>query len=107
MKSGDCFAIERGKYTGKFIVYVKTYLGFYYFLMMPGNFKILKISQKYFEQALEKPNIGSLSNEIPIPPMISFVENLPQEVYEQIEAQYNEVIKNSKNIVTDIFGKRK
>lgn len=107
MKSGDCFAIEHGKYVGKFIVYVSTYKNFHHFLMMPGNFKILKISQPDFDRALREPDLGPLREEIPVPPLVNFVERLPAEVYEQIKAQYDEVIKEPKSIVTDLFAKRK
>lgn len=105
MKSGDCFAIERGKYTGKFIVFIKEEKSFYHFLMMPGDFKILVLKNKDFEKALHEPDLKTAS-EIKVPSFINFVETIPQEVYSTIELQFQKTKQNKKNIISDLFSNR-
>ena len=43
---GNCYAINRGKYTGKFIVFVRKNGRYNEFLVIPGSFKILILDKK-------------------------------------------------------------
>ena len=48
---GNCYAINRGKYTGKFIVFVRKNGRYNEFLVIPGSFKILILDKKDLEKA--------------------------------------------------------
>ena len=50
---GNCYAINRGKYTGKFIVFVRKNGRYNEFLVIPGSFKILILDKKDLEKAKE------------------------------------------------------
>ena len=101
MEKGDCFAVERGQYAGKFIVYIGAYGNRYQFLMMPGNFQILSLSDRELKFAQEDTLIQG------VPPYMNFVENLPQDVFSVIESQYNEIKKSGLKAITSITLARK
>lgn len=101
MKKGDCFAVERGQYVGKFIVYIGAYGNQLQFLMMPGVFQILSITEKEFDYARRDSSVDG------VPSFINFVENLPDYVFEVIEAQYNELKKDNGKVLQTITGARK
>ena len=100
MKKGDCFAIRRGRFATKFIIYLGAYGKQLQFLMMPGDFQILSISEGEFEFARRDSSVEG------VPPFIEFIENLPDYVFEVIEAQYNELKKSGKRPITTLVGSR-
>lgn len=100
MKKGDCFAIRRGRYATKMIVYVGAYGKKLQFLMLPGDFQILSISEGEFDFARRDSTVEG------VPPFIDFIENLPDYVYKVIEAQYNEVKKSNKKPLLTLVGSK-
>ena len=51
---GNCYAINRGKYAGKFIIFVRKNGKYNEFLVIPGSFKILILDKKDLEKAKEE-----------------------------------------------------
>lgn len=103
---GNCYAINRGKYTGKFIVFVRKNSRYNEFLVIPGSFKILILDKKDLEKAKEETILDKATDFV-VEPYITFVEKLPDEVFEVIKLQFLETEKNKKNFINDLFANRK
>lgn len=100
MIPGNCYAINRGKYAGKFIAYIGAIGNRLHFLMMPGDFQIVAILNSEFDFAQRDSTVNG------IPPFVSFVEKLPDNVFEVIEAQYNMVKRANKEFIKNITSFR-
>lgn len=103
---GNCYAINRGKYTGKFIVFVRKNGRYNEFLVIPGSFKILILDKKDLEKAKEETILDKATDFV-VEPYITFVKKLPDEVFEVIKLQFLETEKNKKNFINDLFANRK
>lgn len=103
---GNCYAINRGKYAGKFIIFVRKNGKYNEFLVIPGSFKILILDKKDLEKAKEETILDKATDFV-VESYITFVEKLPDEVFEVIKLQFLETEKNKKNFINDLFANRK
>lgn len=76
------------------------------FLVIPGSFKILILDKKDLEKAKEETILDKATDFV-VEPYITFVEKLPDEVFEVIKLQFLETEKNKKNFINDLFANRK
>lgn len=100
MESGDMFAVIRGKYLGKFLIFIEESKGFYNFLMLPGNFKIFYIKKKDFSSHTEWENVNNLYKE----KYFNYVDKMPEEHLKVFKEQYKDTAKCKDNYISDIFA---
>lgn len=100
LETGDTFAVIRGKYLGKFILFIEEERGFNKFLMMPGTFKVLLLKNKDFEPKVTWEKVDNIFGEN----YFNYVERVPENVRDVMVVQFKETIKEDTNIISDIFA---
>lgn len=63
--------------------------------------------KKDLEKAKEETILRIKATDFVVEPYITFVEKLPDEVFEVIKLQFLETEKNKKNFINDLFANRK
>ena len=79
-KAGKLFAIHHGDYAGQLFALVTKTKTSFNFLSMP-DMKNIEVPKKDFDEGLKKD-------------IVKFVENLPEDIFKVVKAQYE---KNSNN----------
>lgn len=102
MEKGSCYMILHGKYTGKSIVFINTIGNIYRFLMLGNEFKIVALQKQIFNKYFESST--TVYDNFMIEPILDFIEVIPQEVFEVVEAQFNKEYKDidKKDIITSL-----
>ena len=104
LNPGDFYAVLRGKYKGKCVVFIEKDKNFSYFLMVPGVLKILYLKDKDVEGAI---NGTSPKGKDDLDRMVywDYIETLPENVYAVNKAQFDEMKSDKGNFICDIFAK--